>query len=69
MSWQWGLEDAFCDIAGRGQREGEIPKRHPPRRVARFLVGAAQGLGVLVKAGHGRWETRELARMALWVLE
>ena len=67
-SWK-ALEDAFEVAVARGQEQREIARRFPSRRIARFLVGSVQGLGVLGRAGNSRVRNREVAAMAMAALD
>jgi len=63
-------ERAFADALRRGVREGEL--HLTPRRIAqtaRFLVGALQGLRVMVKATPGSPALRDVVAVALRAID
>ncbi|MEE8520385.1 MAG: TetR family transcriptional regulator [Gemmatimonadota bacterium] len=59
------LENAFYRQLRNARKEGELKAGQSLRDLARFLTGAAQGLGVMVTAGK---ERRALARYVAVVL-
>jgi TetR/AcrR family transcriptional regulator, transcriptional repressor for nem operon len=63
------LEDAFERAIVRGQSAGEIPARHSPTVLARFLVNNSLGLRVLARTGAPQQTLKDVARVALGTLE
>jgi TetR/AcrR family transcriptional repressor of nem operon len=63
------LEDAFYRQLSIARRTGELKTKRKPRELARFLTGAAQGLGVLSKGAPGRRTLQSYVDTALSVLE
>lgn len=63
------LEDAFHRQLCVARRTGELRTRRKPRELARFLAGAAQGLGVLSKGSPGRRALRSYVATTLSVLD
>jgi TetR/AcrR family transcriptional repressor of nem operon len=63
------LEDAFCRQLSIARRTGELKSKRQPRELARFLTGAAQGLGVLSKAAPSRRALQSYVDTALSVLD
>jgi hypothetical protein len=63
------LEDAFYRQLSIARRTGELETKRTPRELARFLTGAAQGLGVLSKAAPGRRALQSYVDTALSVLD
>ncbi len=63
------LEDAFYRQLCVARRTGELKTKRKPRELARFLTGAAQGLGVLSKGAPGRRALQSYVDTALSVLD
>jgi TetR/AcrR family transcriptional repressor of nem operon len=63
------LEDAFCRQLSIARRTGELKSKRQPRELARFLTGAAQGLGVLSKGAPGRRALQSYVDTVLSVLD
>lgn len=63
------LERAFRTALARAQRHGEIPADHNPVRLARYLAGSTQGLGVLAKIYGGRKLLEDYTAQVLATLE
>jgi TetR/AcrR family transcriptional repressor of nem operon len=61
-------EEAFRVALIRAQDFGEIPTRHDPSVLARFLLNNLQGMRVLAKAGMDRATLEDAARVTLEVL-
>ena len=62
-------EEAFRAALIQTQTSGEIPTRHDPRVLARFLLNNLQGMRVLARAGADRTTLEDAARVALEALE
>lgn len=62
------VEDALFDVVRRGQAQGEIPADKDPRALASFLLGATQGLRVLMRAGSDQQSLRAVVTTALSTL-
>ncbi len=63
------LESAFHRACRESMEKGEIGARHDPRALARFLTSSLQGLRVMSKARPSRAHLRDIARVALSVLD
>ncbi|MDB5219142.1 MAG: Transcriptional regulator, TetR family protein [Myxococcaceae bacterium] len=66
---QRGLEALFFKALSRAQRDGELPASKDPRALARFLVGALQGLRLTAKADPRSPALRDIARITLAALD
>ncbi|MEA2746641.1 MAG: TetR/AcrR family transcriptional regulator, transcriptional repressor for nem operon, partial [Myxococcales bacterium] len=66
---QRGLEALFFKALSRAQRDGELPASKDPRALARFLVGALQGLRLAAKADPRSPALRDIARITLAALD
>ncbi|MCP5368716.1 MAG: TetR/AcrR family transcriptional regulator [Hyphomicrobiales bacterium] len=64
-----GIEGLYRDAIRRGQAAGEISTRHDAQALARYLVGSLNGLQVLGKVNPDGGELRQVARLALSVLD
>ena len=62
-------EEAFHAALVRARLSGEIPARHDPLALARFLSNGLQGLRVSAKAGAERATLEDVVRVTLSVLE
>lgn len=62
-------QDLFAAAVIRGQMEGEIPRDHDERAIARALLCTIQGLRVLGKTGPTEQETAEVVDLALGILD
>lgn len=62
------LENAFHRQLRQARRDGELESRQNLRDLARYLTGAAQGLGVLVKVGQDRKALRGYVNVVLGAL-
>ena len=63
------MEKAFTKALVRAQADGEIGREKDPRALARFLTSSIQGLRVMSKANPDRAKLRDVAKLALSVLE
>lgn len=63
------LEDAFTLLIRRGQKKGEINPDKKARALARFLVGAAQGILVVSKVYAGPEIVRDIVKTTLSCLD
>lgn len=63
------LEAAFHRQLGAARRRGELRARQNLRDLARYLTGAAQGLGVLMKAGRDHAALKSYVAVVLSALE
>ena len=63
------VETAFLRAIRRGQAQGEIDKRKNARAMARFLVGAVQGIRVLARARPDRRALRDIVNVTLMALD
>lgn len=66
---QRGLEAVFFRALERAREKGELPPSKDTRALARFFVGALQGLRVAATADPKSAALRDMARIALQVLE
>ena len=66
---QRGLEALFFKALRRAHESGELPASKDPRALARFLVGALQGLRLAAKADPGSPALRDIARITLAALD
>jgi TetR/AcrR family transcriptional repressor of nem operon len=66
---QRGLEKVFYDALERARASGEIPATKDARALARFFVGALQGLRVASTADPSAALARDIARVALEALD
>ncbi len=62
-------ENAFHDAVLTGQDQGEIARDHDPRALARSLTASLNGLRVMAKVKPGKTALRDIARLALSVLD
>ena len=62
------IEKALHRALVRAQRRGDLRSQHSLRDLARFLVGSAQGLGVLAKSFPGRKVLQGFVNVALCAL-
>ena len=69
LRYQQRDEEAFHLALVRARASGEIPDRHDPLALARFLTNSLQGLRVSGKAGAERAALEDAARETLAVLE
>ncbi len=63
------VEDAFLEVIQRGQTQGEIGAGKDPRALARFLMGAVQGLRVLARADADEATLRDVVDVTLAALD
>jgi TetR/AcrR family transcriptional repressor of nem operon len=62
------MQDLFAAAVIRGQSQGEIPRDHDERAIARTLLVTIQGLRVLGKTGPSEQELTEVVETALRIL-
>ena len=62
------LEEAFARVLLHAQQTHDVPTTHAGRDLARFLTGAALGLGVLAKTAPGRQALEGYVAVVLSVL-
>ncbi len=63
------VEEAFREVIERGQKQGEIEADKDPRALARFLMGAVQGLRVLARADADEATLRDVVDVTLATLD
>ncbi len=63
------LENAFHRQLLKARKDGELEKSQNLRDLARFLTGAAQGMGVMMKAGQDRRALEGYVSVVLSALE
>lgn len=66
---QRGLEEQFFRLLERARQSGEIAASKDTRGLARFLVGALQGLRVAATADPNSAALRDIARISLQALD
>lgn len=62
-------EMLIAKVIRRGQAEGDISASHDPRALARYLLSALAGLGVLGTASPSAREVREVVELIVKVLD
>ncbi len=63
-----GFEDALIILVKRGQQRREISATESPDAIARSLIASAQGLNVMARTGASTDQLKDIAAMALRVL-
>jgi TetR/AcrR family transcriptional repressor of nem operon len=63
------VDAAFGRVIRRGQMRGEIDQRKSARAIARFLVGATQGIRVLARARPDCRSLHDIVNIALTALD
>jgi len=63
------MEDTFCHLIERGQKQGDIPVAKNARALARFLTGTINGIMVIGKASPDRGHLNDIAETALSALD
>ena len=63
------VEEAFFETIQRGQAQGTIRTTGDPKALARFLVGAVQGLRVLARANPDEQVLRDVIEVTLQALD
>lgn len=64
-----GLEEALTTLVKHGQISGEITSDAKPSAIARSLVASAQGLNVLARTGAKPQMLKDVATMAVHLLD
>lgn len=64
-----GLEEALTTLVKHGQISGEITSDAKPNAIARSLVASAQGLNVLARTGAKPQMLKDVATMAVHLLD
>lgn len=63
------LERTLTTLVARGQKRGEIKNSAKPEAIARSLVASAQGLNVMARTGAEAQVLKDIAAMAVRVLD
>ena len=63
------LEDAFYEAVVRGQKTGEISRKHDARVLARYVLNSFRGLTEMNQAGCDRESMKQVATVTLSALE
>ena len=64
-----GLEETLTVLVKRGQKRGEIHSTAKPQAIARSLLASAQGLNVMARTGAEPQVLKDIATMAVRVLD
>ncbi len=59
------MENSICNALIRAQDAGQMADHADTRALARFLIGSAQGIVVLSRAGAGRETIADMLKVAL----
>lgn len=59
------MEDSVCSALDRAQDSGQLAAHSDSRALARFLIGTAQGIVVLSRAGADRETIADMLKVAL----
>ncbi|MCR4376749.1 MAG: TetR/AcrR family transcriptional regulator [Rhodospirillales bacterium] len=64
-----GLENTLTTLVERGQKQGDITSDAKARAIARSLIASAQGLNVLARSGANAQTLKDVAALAVRVLD